>query len=134
MGKKYLSMVAKARIVTLHHEGISLAERGWHLQISKNTASIWVKQAKNGDWEATLRKEEGTGRVRKTSKHTDNLLRRIMMARPLITAKEIKIKNQELLKDVSIRTIQEWLNDHLGLPVFCAVKKLMLTAVMAHDG
>lgn len=58
MEKKHLSLVEKARIVTHHEEGVSLVEIGWHLQISKNAVSIWVKCAKDGNWEATL-KEKG---------------------------------------------------------------------------
>ena len=70
------------------------------------------------------------GKPRKTSKCTDNILRREKLKNPEITAGELKISHPTLLQGVSERTIQHQLQKELGLPTFKPAAKPLLTPSM----
>lgn len=78
----------------------------------------------------TPRRKKGSGRPRKTSPRTDQLLKREVMSNPSITALELKENHSELLKKVTVRTIQHRLQKDLKLPTRRAAKKPLLTENM----
>ena len=121
--KKQLSSDKVGAIVALHQVGKSQREIAKHLEISQSTVNLWVSRHKNGDGSGTPVRKSGSGRVRKTDLRTDTLIKRAVLIKPTVTAKEIKSDHHNLLKDVSVRTIQHRLQKDLGLPSRDAAKK-----------
>lgn len=128
--KKQLSSDKVGAIVALHQVGKSQREIAKHLEISQSTVNLWVSRHKNGDGSGTPVRKSGSGRVRKTDLRTDTLIKRAVLIKPTVTAKEIKSDHHNLLKDVSVRTIQHRLQKDLGLPSRHAAKKPLLSAKM----
>ena len=130
MGKPKLSMVAKAQIATMYNEGKSISQIAKEMKVSKSTVSLWCHRAQGGEMEESLKRKKGSGGVRKIKKETDVILKRLVSEKPRITAKEIKKLHPDVLKDVSVRIIQNHLNKNLNLPSMHAAKKPLLTAAM----
>ena len=76
------------------------------------------------------KKKYGSGASKKTSPRTDKLLKREATSYLSITAAESKNKHNELLHNVSTRSIRHQLPKDLCLPGRRAAKKSMLTAAI----
>lgn len=81
---------------------------------------------------ATPERKKGSGAPRKTSPRTDNNMKRALLLEPALTASELKKEHPDLLKDVSIRTIQHRLQKDLAMPSRRAANKPLFTKVMTN--
>lgn len=130
MPGKQLSDVEKSRILTLVEEKVSLrkiaSRTGRHFATIKRLNAA-ARSAP--DCEIPLRKH-GSGRPRKTSADTDELLRKEVLKNPKITAGQLKKMHPQLLRDVSQRTIQHRLTKQLKMPTRVPAKKPLLTPAM----
>jgi len=116
MRKKNITDAEKKLILRMRKAGKSYAEIGRQLELSKSTVMLWVKRGegcKEGRVPPTFK---STGRVRKTTRTTDRFLRRKVIENPSISARELRMRHEGVLGDVSIRTIQHRLQKDLGLP------------------
>jgi transposase len=129
-GRKALSSAKIGAIVALHKEGMSFKSISDRLHVTKSTAHFWVTRAKATPSEECPTPKIRPGRATKTSKLTDDLIKRVVMKQPTISAREIKMAHIDLLKDVSIRTIQHRLQKDLHMPARCPAKKPLLTSKM----
>nr|CAH7716389.1 unnamed protein product [Callosobruchus chinensis] len=130
MGRKKLKMEGKSRALTLLEKGDTVSAVARDLGVSRETIYQLKRSASMlPPGEVPIRKK-GSGAPRKTSKRTDELLRREVLKSPSITAVELKHKHQDLLKDVATRTIRHRLQKDLGLPTRRSAKKPLLTEAM----
>ena len=72
----------------------------------------------------------GGGRQKETSNATDCLLKRELKKDPRLTASQLKGLLQDLLSNVSVRTIQHRLQKYLGFPSRTAAKKPLINDSM----
>ena len=127
---KKLSCEEKTRCLTLLGEGRSVIHVSTIMKISRQAVYNLKRAAKSVSPGMIPSRKPGSGAKRKTTKRTDQLLKRKVMSDPSITAATLKMELPELLKDVSIRTIQHRLQKELGLPCRRAAKKPLLTKKM----
>ena len=66
------------------------------------------------------------GRKKKTSPHTDMIIKRELPKNPRLTALELQNLHQELLQHVKIHTVQHRLQKDLDLPSRKPAKNLLL--------
>lgn len=117
-------------IIALHKVGKSQREIAKQLEISQSTVNLWISRHSSSDGSCTPVRKMGSGRPRKTTLRTDKLIKRTVLIKPQITAKEIKSEHYNLLNDVSERTIRHRLQKELGMPSRHAAKKPFLDAKM----
>ena len=130
MVKSHLSLVQKSRALTLLEQGMCVIRVAAELQVARMTIYRLKRASSALPLGTTPCRKKGSGRPRKTSPRTDQLLKREVMSNPRITALEIKEKHSELLKKVTVRTIQHRLQKDLKLPTRRATKKPLLTENM----
>ena len=118
------------RILTLHREGKSYTQIGNAVGRHRETVKRWILRDSECKKIVTPTRKEGSGRARKTSRTTDRLLRRVVLNKPSISARELKQKLPNILENVSIRTIQHRLQKDLKMPSRRAAKKPFLSAAM----
>ena len=130
MGRKKLSEIEKAQAFTKIKMNVPVTKVAADLNVSRQTVYTLLKATK-GLLEGTVSKRKiGSGRKRKTTARTDQLLRREVLLRPSITPASLKKKHPKLLEGVSIRTTKHRLKNDLGLPCRRAAKKLLLSEKM----
>ena len=130
MGRKKLTNVEKSRALTLLEMKVPVIRVAAELKVTRQAVYDLKKAAVNLPPGTVPKRKPGSGRQKKTSSRTDAIIKREVMAKPSITAAELKRKHQQLLQNVSIRTIQHRLQKDLGLPARRAAKKPLLTAAM----
>ena len=72
----------------------------------------------------------GGGRKKKTSSHTDTIIKRELQKNPRLTALELQNLHPELLQHVKIRTVQHRLQKDLDLPSRKPTEKTLITEKM----
>ena len=96
----------------------------------KATVMRILAAAKELPSNTVLKHKFGGGRRRKTSKFTDAIMKRELQKNPRLTALELQTLHPNLLKNVTIRTVQHSLQKDSGLPSRKAAKKTFLTKRM----
>jgi|SRR5215469_10457883 len=129
-GSKQLKPDAIGSIIALHKCGYSIRDIAKKLTVPKSTVNFWILRHKNQGAGSTPAPKCRSGRPRKTTFHTDKVIKRTVLKNPSISAKEIKYEHINVLQDVSERTIQRRLQKDLKLPSRHAARKPLLTAVM----
>lgn len=130
MAGNYLTASEKACILAWKYDNVSNKEIARRSGRSLATIKRLVAASRGLHPNAVLLNKPKSGRPRKTSKTTDNLLKREVMKQPTITSSEIKKANPKVLGHVSQRTIRRRLQVDLKLPSRKAARKPMLSAVM----
>ena len=130
MGRKKLSMVEKTRALTMMELGVPMKSIAAQMEVSRVSLFKLKVKAAPLPLGSTPPRKTGSGVKRKTTARTDKILVREVKQDPSITAAELKHKHPDLLKDVSVRTIQHRLQRDLGLPCRRAAKKPLLTERM----
>ena len=130
MKRKKLSEIEEAQTLTKIKMNVPVTKVAAELNVSRQTVYTLLKATKDLPKGTVLKRKIGSGRKRKTTARTDHLLRQEVLLRPSITPASLKKKHLKLLERVSIRTIQHWLKNDLGLPCRRAAKKLLLTEKM----
>ena len=123
MGRKKLSIKEKSRAMTMLQHGVSVSCVAADLQVSRTAIYELKRTAAQLPPGTTPHRKVGTGSKKKTTARTDALIRQDVMEYPSITAAQLKERHAELLKDVSVRTIQHRLQKDLKLPRCRAAKK-----------
>ena len=130
MGRKKLSIEEKTRILTLLEEGIPVSRISMDLHVSRQAIYDLKRVAAQQPPGTTPPRKVGTGNKKKITERSKVLLRREVLLNPSITAATLKKMHSNVLKDVSIRTIQRILQKDLQLPCRRAAKKPLLTKAM----
>ena len=123
-------MEEKTRAITLLEQGWSVIRVAVDLKVTRRVVYNLKKAAASVPPGTIPPRKKGSGARRKTSPRTDKVLKREVLAEPSITAVELKKKHPDLLKKVSVRTIQHRLQKDLKLPARRAAKKPLLTEAM----
>lgn len=84
---------------------------------SSNTTTQWNTTEETYD----------PGAPQKTSPRTDKILKHEVLSEPAVTASALKEKHPDLLKDISIRTLQHSLQKDLSLLTQHTTRKPLLT-------
>ena len=95
MTKSQLSLTQKSRALALLEQGMCVIRVAAELQVARMTIYRLKKAGGALPPGTTPRRKEGSGRPRKTSPRTDQILKREVMSNPSITALEIKEKHPE---------------------------------------
>lgn len=130
MAPTNLSTEEKARILAWKAENVSTKEISRFAGRGESTIRRLVATARDLPPNVVPPRKPVPGRPRKTSKATDNLLRRESLKDPEITAGELKRSHPNLLQGVSERTIQHRLQKELCLPTYKPADKPLLTQPM----
>lgn len=130
VAKKQLGRDQVGAIIALKSAGLSQRKIATQLNISVSTANLWIQRGLTDGFMSTPKPKPRSGRPRKTSSRTDSILKREVQTQPTISCKEIKMKHNILLRNVSVRTIQHRLQKDLGFPSRQAAKKPLLTLKM----
>lgn len=117
----------KARALTKIENGVSVIRIAAEFNVSRMSIYRLKKAANDLPPNIIPQRKRGSGRNRKTTQRTDELMKRDIKKDPFLTAAEIKKNHPGLLDDVSIRTIQHRLQKDLGLPCRRAAKKPLIT-------
>ena len=122
-GKEF-STETRARIQALSNEGLSQRQIATWLKISKAVVHYTMKRiAMIGGHQSKTR----CSRPRITNKRTDKLIKRMVVASPGISSKEIRRNLNGLPQKLSERTIRHRLNTTLGLKAYRPAKKPLLS-------
>jgi hypothetical protein len=114
----------------LHEEFVPISDIARRLGRSARTIKTLIQAAEGFPTSYIPCHKPIVGGPRKTSKQTDDILRRAVMKEPAISSTELKKMYPELLKNVSLRTIRHRLQIDLELPSRRAAKKPLLTKKM----
>ena len=117
-------------ILALHKESLNNTEISNRLKIARSSVRKWILRAADSPKSASPTVKPRSGRPRKTSEKTNNLIRRMVMETPTISAREIKQKHPELLAGVAIRTLQHRLQKDMKMPSRRPAKKPFLSKAM----
>ena len=100
-----LTLVERAAIVTLHHEGYNGSEIAHELRCSEKTVALWIHR-----WQEqhSLEDKERTGRPRCTTDEEDAKMQELAEEKKFTTPKEIK---NALQLPVSSRTVRRRLDE-----------------------
>ena len=134
MVKNQLSIEQKSRALTLLEEGASVIREAAELGVTRMTIYRLKKAGDTHPSGTTPQLKKSSGRPKKTSSHTDLILKKEVKVDPGITALELKKKYPILLQDVAMRTVQHRLQKDLKLPLRQAAKKPLLTDTMRKKG
>lgn len=129
MSGKYqqLTRDEKVKILTLVEEGLSFREIAVKIGCSHSTIVRLMKKKENLD---PLDRKKGSGRKRKTTQKTDNVLQRISMKDRFKSAVRIRVELHEFHQvDLSAETIRRRLRE-IGLYGRRPTKKPLLTTKM----
>lgn len=108
-------MQEKMRALTLLQQGIPVMRVAAQLQVTRMAIYNLKKAAATLPPGTVPARKAGSGAPKKTSLHTDKILKQEVMSDPFITAVELKEKHPALLKNVSVRTIQHRLQKDLKM-------------------
>ena len=90
MGRAKLVDTEKARAIAIIEQGVPVTQVAADLKISRQAIYNLIKAARSLPKGAIPRRRQGTGGKRKTSRRTDALLKRQVLANPMLTAASIK--------------------------------------------
>ena len=85
MGRKKLTDIKKAQALTKIGLGVSVIKTAAELKVSRQAVYTLLKSAKGLPGGTVPKRKVGSGRKRKTSAKTDNILRREVLVCPSIT-------------------------------------------------
>ena len=127
---KRLTHEQKVTMVALKNKGSSAVDLADQFQVDITTVHRTIKDANHYGLDSKPIQNPNLGRPRILKNRTKKLLRRQLRINPFLTAAELREMNKPFLGKVSIRTIQDNLARHMGLPCRKAVKKPLLTKRM----
>ena len=81
--------------------------------VSLRTVQLWTKKIKESPDGTVLTHGKKTGRPRKTSQRSLNVIKRQVEAHPSITARQLKERNPVILGNVAVRTVRRILQKRL---------------------
>ena len=120
----------KSKVMALVGEGLSNRAIARRIGRSESTIRYLKTAVATQGTGAVPARKKGTGMKRKTHPRTDIMLAREVKKDPFVTAKELKEMHANVLRDVSVRTIQHRLQKDLKLPCRRAAPKPLLTPKM----
>lgn len=127
MPGSYLSQEEKARILAWRQENVPIKEIVRRSGRSKSAIMSLLRAARGLPPDVCPDHKPIPGRPRKTTKATDNLLRREVKKNPRITGAQLKENHPKLLENVAVRTVMHRLQKDLKLPSRTAARKPLLT-------
>jgi len=127
MGPRKASHDEVVCIGALHNEGLNISDISRRVGLSRTCVRLWVSRHKNQQNSSTPERKKGSGRPKCTTSAQDKFLKRQVMLKPSITAKELKEEHPQVLQSMSVRTIQHRLQIDLKMPCKRSVKKPLLT-------
>ena len=130
MGHKKLSIEKKTPVCTILEVGVPVIRVAANLHVSRQAMYDLKRAAARLTPSTTPPRKVGIGAKKKTTARTDALIRREVMMYTSVTAMLLKRKHAQLLHDVSVRTIQHYLQKYLKMPCRQAAKKPLLTKAM----
>lgn len=125
-----LSAVEKARIIAWRDENVTIKDICARSARGKTSVMKVLSEAKGLPPGGLPVRKPRSGRPRSTSKGTDKLIKREVLKNPRLTAAELKNIHPDVLRNVSVRTIQHRLQRDLDMPCRIAAQKPLLTARM----
>lgn len=126
MPHTYLTQEEKARILAWRQEKVKIKEIVRRSGRAKSTVMALLAAASGLPPDVCPQYKPIPGRPRKTTKGTDNLLRREVLKNPRLTASQLKESHPKLLAKVSARTVRHRLQKDLKLPSRTAARKPLL--------
>ena len=127
---KRLTHEQKVTMVALKDQGASANDLAVKFHVNVTTVHRTIKDADQYRLGSKPVQNPNLGRPRIIKERTENILRRQLRINPFLTAAELREMNKPFLGKASIRTIQDNLARHMGLPCRRAAKKPLLTPRM----
>jgi transposase len=110
-------------------EKVKQSDIARRLEVSLSSIARLAKNFKKNPAIIPSRKV-GSGRMKKYSKSLIKFMKIEINQNPMMTSKEMKVKNKKKLGKLSERTIRRILLEDLKLPSYIAIKKPLLTKSM----
>ena len=123
MSGKYTIDEEKARILSWRQENVPIKVICEHSGRGKATIMKILGAVKELSHNTVPKHKFGGGRRRKTSRFTVTIMKRELQKNPRLTALDLQVLHPNLLKIVTIRTVQHRLQKDLDFPSRKAVKK-----------
>ena len=130
MGKSFTTNEVRNAILLLKSKNKNISAISKELNISRTTVRRWISRSENSKIGYTPQPKIRSGRPRKTSVHTENLLKREVLKNPFITARKLKENHNNLLNNVTVRSVQRLLKNRLNLGASKPARKPILTETM----
>ena len=118
-----------AAVIALYRVKHKVSEIVTLTGMCKRSVQRFIKKFKDSDRTLTPVPKPKTGRPKLISRRTGKVLNRQVSHNPRSTARELKETNPNLLGNVSVHNIQQFLHDDLGYRSYRARRKPLLTAV-----
>lgn len=128
MGRKpNLSKDTIASMVSSYKAGLSIKAIVEDTGVSERSVRRWLKLCSKTNFAAIPSPKKPPGKPRKVSGKTLRVIRRQLHKAPGLSSREVKERNQQLLENVSVRTVSRYIKKTLKIPSRRAAKKPRLT-------
>ena len=118
-----------AAVIALYRVKHKVSEIVTLTGVCKRSVQRFIKKFKDSDETLIPVPQPTTGRPQLISKRTGKVLNRHVSHNPWSTARELKETNPDLLGNVSVRNIQQFLHDDSSYNSYRARRKPLLTTV-----